>query len=524
MRNWISEPFIFPHPFTSLDYEDGPRPLTLAELRMTELSYALRSKPSWWSKYKDPEIRKKWRSEALVQDIKGGKLLPAEVDFVLDELAGYEELRDAESGIQQSCFSRIYESDALIPPRLCQQLVRGVSKLEDVPDEEKDWHPRSDNLVLDLVHPSLYCAVYGRTLAYPPLTNKLTRKEKGLKPLEAPKRDDSTTCLSNKFAWIPTDFTIESKTSAKALSYINNLHPSHSELYNTISQVVARFSAMFERVITDLHSDYKPLLRIDGNKDMYKWVSAEGDERPRDYNAEDFEERYQAWAQRRTLIPPTVPKEGYTSAYNPATRQTRCSILGETVQVIVKLANIHLTPEKPGYQGGSWHVEGMQNEYIIASGIYYYDSENITESTLAFRTAISFIMEPYEQSDEDGARLVWGLDHTCDSNQVIGGVKTIQGRCIAFPNIYQHRVSPFRLQDTSKPGHRKILALFLVDPKQHTPSTSDIPPQQEHLARGAMESASTTSLLHTMPPELLNMVANQVDSLMTLEEAKAYRL
>ncbi|KAG9020178.1 hypothetical protein FRB95_004959 [Tulasnella sp. JGI-2019a] len=281
---------------------------------------------------------------------------------------------------------------------------------------------------------------------------------------------------------------------------------------------------MFDRVLTDLHPSYSPLLRIDGKRGRYRWVSSEGDKEPLDYTSDDFEERYGAWERRRTLILPTVPKEGYTSAYNPATRQTRCSILGEMVQVIVKLANIHLAPEKPEYQGGSWHVEGMQNENIIASGIYYYDSENITESTLAFRTAINFVMEPYEQSDSIGARRVWGLDHTCDSNQVIGGVKTTQGRCIAFPNIYQHQVSPFRLQDANKPGHRKILALFLVNPKQRIPSTSDIPPQQEHLAREAMGSASTTSLLSTMPPELLNMVAKQVDSLMTLEEAKAYRL
>jgi len=40
----------------------------------------------------------------------------------------------------------------------------------------------------------------------------------------------------------------------------------------------------------------------------------------------------------------------------------------------------------------------------------------------------------------------------------------MEGRCIAFPNIYQHRVSPFELRDKSKPGHRKILAFFLVDP------------------------------------------------------------
>lgn len=40
------------------------------------------------------------------------------------------------------------------------------------------------------------------------------------------------------------------------------------------------------------------------------------------------------------------------------------------VQVIVKLANIILTPEKPEYPGGVWHVEGMENERIASSAIY----------------------------------------------------------------------------------------------------------------------------------------------------------
>ena len=52
------------------------------------------------------------------------------------------------------------------------------------------------------------------------------------------------------------------------------------------------------------------------------------------------------------------------------------------------------------YNGGSWHVEGMKNESIVASGIYYYHSENITSSYLNFRTAVS---EPnYEQGDDNG--------------------------------------------------------------------------------------------------------------------------
>ena len=38
-----------------------------------------------------------------------------------------------------------------------------MKPLEDVPSWEKDWHPGSDQKVLDLVHPSLIPVVYGRT-------------------------------------------------------------------------------------------------------------------------------------------------------------------------------------------------------------------------------------------------------------------------------------------------------------------------------------------------------------------------
>ena len=48
------------------------------------------------------------------------------------------------------------------------ELIAVVAPLEDVPDSEKDWHPGSDGLVLDLVHPSLYPIVYGRTVGKDP--------------------------------------------------------------------------------------------------------------------------------------------------------------------------------------------------------------------------------------------------------------------------------------------------------------------------------------------------------------------
>ena len=58
---------------------------------------------------------------------------------------------------QASIAVRIWQSDSLIDQKLYEEFLACVEKLEDVPDELKDWHPRANGQVLDLVHPSLYC-------------------------------------------------------------------------------------------------------------------------------------------------------------------------------------------------------------------------------------------------------------------------------------------------------------------------------------------------------------------------------
>lgn len=70
----------------------------------------------------------------------------------------------------------------------------------------------------------------------------------------------------------------------------------------------------------------------------------------------------------------------------------------------------------------------------------------------------------------------------------------------------QHRVSSFRLKDATKPGHRRFLALWLVDPHERIVSTANVPPQQKDWWMEASNGASV--------PE----------SLMTVEEAKEHRL
>jgi hypothetical protein len=80
--------------------------------------------------------------------------------------------------------------------------------------------------------------------------------------------------------------------------------------------------------------------------------------------------------------------------------------------------------------------------------------------------------------------------------------------------------------DPLKPGHRKILAIFLVDPTITIPSTTDVPPQQAEWASEALLAAKDdpASLVSRLPPELCHEIANSFpDTVMTRKEAEAIR-
>ncbi|KZV69678.1 hypothetical protein PENSPDRAFT_753199 [Peniophora sp. CONT] len=524
------------HPFHDRDgvYEEHieDRPTPANERNMCALSAVLRSKPQWWTKYTDPVIRARWKSEAVGAPVPYGEipLKEDEVDYVLDELAHYAAMRDPVTGVEASIAVRIWQSDTLVDDELRDELLTCVGKLEDVPDELKDWHPRANGQVLDLVHPSLYPGIYGRTLisseTLPP--REVPRPEYAVNPSSVivPYADghrltrdfhDSTSVnpsfISRRFQWLPTDFAISADgTSAHALGYINNLEPRiHANTYLVIERLVARFVPLWERVLGETAAGYFPPVRTkdDYEKNYLREATQEEDE-----NGEEPPCVI-------TLPGLRVPKfEGHSAP--PVV-----TLKGRTLQVIVKLSNIHLTPEKPEYPGGSWHVEGMINEAIVSTGIYYYDEENVTESRLAFRTAVD---EPTyaEQDDHIGSTTTYGFDRDEPLVQMIGAVVTKAGRCIAFPNMYQHQVQPFSLADSSRPGHRKILALFLVDPSlEHPrPSTTFVPPQQREWMYATIHAlaASPESGLSRLPVELLDAIVDHNDGLMDRSEAEALRL
>jgi len=61
----------------------------------------------------------------------------------------------------------VVKSDATISEHLKEELKATVRPLENVSDQLKDWHPGSDEKVLDLVHLSLFPLLCGCTRVLP---------------------------------------------------------------------------------------------------------------------------------------------------------------------------------------------------------------------------------------------------------------------------------------------------------------------------------------------------------------------
>ncbi|WP_128976108.1 DUF4246 domain-containing protein [Streptomyces roseicoloratus] len=451
----------YPLPFETSRALPFAKPRTLRELEIMECSAHIRAKPGWFDKRNDAGIAARWTREMLDQG-----LTEAQARYVLAELAHYAALRDARTGIEVSAVDGVWQSDTLVDDKLRSRLREAVRVLEEVPEAEKDWHPGSDGQVLDLVHPSLFCLVRDVSAApeqaWRNPTNHYAKHE-----------------FSEKFQWLPTDVEVGDDGDVRFLSYVNNVHPEeHHALSAVLPDLFARLLPLWENVLTDLRHP-RPL-RIEA--DPHEWYddeptypapSSSSDAAAYTEARKAWSEQMDHWYQNRRPVVPDAP-EFAPPALPEAS--ARVGLRGRRLQVITKLATIHLTPEEPEYAGGSWHVEGMLNERIVSTGIYYWDSENITESRLSFRAALD---DPYyEQNDDDGLREVYGLEDEDALNQVLGSASTPAGRCLAFPNVLQHRVGPFRLADPTRPGHRKILAFFLVDPSTPIVSTSDVAPQQ----------------------------------------------
>jgi hypothetical protein len=208
-----------------------------------------------------------------------------------------------------------------------------------------DWHPGSNGQVLDLVHPSLYPVVYGRTL-------RSSRGSEAPEVIDAP--EEESYFVSQEFQWLPSDFAIsDSGEVTLKSSYINNIHSvRHAKLYNVVPKVLQCAVPMFERVLSDLHRRQIPE-RISTSGCVWDDSTPYPDDENEEEMAE-YEDDEDAWLEKQPMNLPQAAK--YRRGLEVVEKTV--SLNSTTIQCIVKLANIILTPDKPEYDGGSWHVEG----------------------------------------------------------------------------------------------------------------------------------------------------------------------
>lgn len=439
-------------------------------------------------------------------------------------------------GAVPSAVELVWLADGLVPPDLATEVVNMAAALQA--RSPPDWHPGSEGLVRDLLHPSLYCYVAGVSRRRPmaaqrsdlPWGEFLTSGAVEPPP-RLPSSHDSwrQRAVTETHLWLASSFGVypDGRTVETLSHYINGLHPvNEAAAYGVIERLLCTMLPLFEAVLTDAQRGLPQRYKI-GRNDVYNALE---DPEPSysdfDSDGDDHGVALAAWRRRglAAVLPALLDEQ---AAAAPLPHPPRVRLAGRRLRAIVKVARIELTPDQPTYPGGTWHMEGVPAEAIAATGIYYYEVENIKGSRLAFRTAVD--APEYEQNDDFSVRCIYGLVDGAPLNQPLGSVATdTAGRVLAFPNI-QHRVMPFSLADPTRPGRRSIVAIFLVDPTLATDDTAvtadTVPPQEATWFTRELSATlpATGSHIGSLPTELLDGIVNATGDWMSPADARRHR-
>jgi Protein of unknown function (DUF4246) len=260
-----------------------------------------------------------------------------------------------------------------------------------------------DAVTSTLIDPFLHCLVYRRTQVYD------AHQPEALRP-QPPPSYLSNYFVSQKFAILPTDFSVSITGGVRFLSYINNLDPSETPLYRSIENLLGDFVPLFEHVLTDLHRNNPLPRRIQGHCQYTEWDQPESPEHSDDEDGwSAYERDVRHWVmvsfclhsimafefnlpsltptQHRPIELPDVSPNGYQGGLD--SRKYNVDLRGKTLQIVVHVSEIRLVrlkmiyiigeiisrylkePNNPVYPGSPWHVEGMKNERIAACAFYY---------------------------------------------------------------------------------------------------------------------------------------------------------
>ena len=133
--------------------------------------------------------------------------------------------------LQNKNISSFYKSGIIvknIPKKIKISLLNSINNYSD--KLVIDYHPGSENKVIDIVHPSIY----------PLITNikkSFLDKDYWGRPYE-----------NSKYQWLPSEFNISEDGKCKIESYINNLPITETEIYNNIEKIFEFILPQFENI------------------------------------------------------------------------------------------------------------------------------------------------------------------------------------------------------------------------------------------------------------------------------------
>ena len=229
---------------------------------------------------------------------------------------------------------------------------------------------------------------------------------------------------SSKYQWLPSEFKIDSTGKCEIASYINNLPIGEKPMYESIGK-------LFDQVLPELERAYSYACTI-------KIFSDDED-----------------------------------LSYKEKVQLSKINLSDKKLQVITKIVQVTLGPGES--LPGSWHVEGMSHENILATASCTLEQPDGFETKLYFKRGYyaeeaGYLMMGTSQYPPEP---VYEMYH---ANLVpIGKADIKSGSLVVFPNNFVHKVDMRNTTDT--PLTRTILVFWLINPEEQIKSTKDIEQQ-----------------------------------------------
>mmetsp|Transcript_5051 Transcript_5051/g.9020 ORF Transcript_5051/g.9020 Transcript_5051/m.9020 type:complete len:599 (-) Transcript_5051:191-1987(-) len=303
----------------------------------------------------------------------------------------------------------------------------------------KDYHPGSNGMVRDLVHPALYAYRHGETKVLPGVdASRLFRpKFKSMNPnVEGENPGEFDRFLRpyepSDFQWLPSNVSISHDNTVTFTSEINGLRPQedYKDLYDSLASLLASFMPKLEAVF-----HYVQTVQFPASDDSYEELEID--------------------------------------THNMKRRKL------SNLQVIPKIVDYELAPGET-YEG-VWHIEGMAHEHIVATCLYILERDSCIEGgEIQFKRAwttneADSFMEEVGQCSDDLTK-----DRIENGLMPLGSVGTPQGRMVVFPNTHVHKVQAMT-NTGSTPCRRRIVVFFVVDPDVKVISTAEVPDQSKSI-------------------------------------------